>query len=152
MCCTLSPVAHCQDGDGEEGDGEQRPRHRSSGASHSAAVKLGLFNASLKAAQRVSAVVNDGQIALVRNVFGKFSDLAAAAGMKHSQNLAVFAGQDGDLEAFDFASDFHSTAARQRNVCIYSRMKAQEEAIQRIIGGARPTRHCIVSLEFGTNF
>ena len=119
-------------------------RARSSGPTHSQAIKLGIIKSRVAAANKLANVQEDNKVALVRNVFGKFNAVATAAGMHVSQNMVLFRAADGSVEAYDYAAETSTGMSRQRSIGIYSHMIAQRDALATFLQ-RRPSNHAIAS-------
>ena len=128
----------------EHQPGERVSRARSSGPTHSQAIKLGIIKSRVAAANKLAMVQEDSKVALVRNVFGKFNAVATAAGMHVSQNMVLFQAADGSVEAYDYAAETSTGMYRQRSIGIYSHMIAQRDALTTFLQ-RRPSNHAIAS-------
>lgn len=122
----LQPIADCEN----QAQAMCKPiRNWSSGAAHSSATKLGIFNSKLRAAAQMTAVIEDEKTDLVRNVFGTWSASCTGAGISSSQNLALFQDPHGTVNAFDFSSQGHQSMSRQKAIGICSHVTLQSSAL-----------------------
>lgn len=128
----------------EHQPGNRVSQSRSSGTTHSQAIKLGIMQSRVAAANKLANVQEDSKVALVRNVFGKFNAIATAAGMHVSQNMVIFRAADGSVEAYDYAAETSTGMHRQRSIGIYSHMIAQRDALTTFLE-RRPSNHAIAS-------